>query len=257
MLHHTLSETIQNPDLLYHELVQDFTQHLNTEYEEFIDSKDPEDLENFYNPKFIVMLKNRKASLQITDKNTQLRSNDFLIQIFDVFHRNQDQFSSRKEAVKKLFNEHIGTLKHEFADKEYIDFNDAEIINRLAEYKAISDFIEHLQKQNQTTEQEQTTVPENIQKTTLRWKKDNTNEFAQFVHALYKAGYLTNESGKITELVKEMAQVFNFTLATNWEASLSDSYLYTNSDYMPKIFPNLKQAFEDEREEKLTKKKKT
>ena len=146
---------------------------------------------------------------------------------------------------------YITGLREKFADTAKTDFSDEEIIERLAEYQALSDFIEKLRQHEQNLNPKDST--QKTQQTTLQWKKENQTEFIQLIYALYDAGYITNAEGKITQIVKEFAQVFNVKLSEHWISNLSKSYIERNADYMPEIFGELEKAFEKQRDAKAEK----
>ena len=90
----------------------------------------------------------------------------------------------------------------------------------------------------------------------LNWKGTNETEFVQFVYALHEAGYLKNETKEITTLVRQMAEVFNFSLGEHWQSNFSKSINTRNQDYKPKIFAELERAFLTYRDTQINKKKK-
>ncbi|MFN8285482.1 MAG: RteC domain-containing protein [Chitinophagales bacterium] len=96
----------------------------------------------------------------------------------------------------------------------------------------------------------------NVLSPVIKWKGTNETEFVQLVYALFEAGYISNTNDQITKLVPQVAKALNFDLGNNWQVNLSTSLNKRNADYSPKIFENLRQAFEDFRLRKLDKNKK-
>lgn len=129
-------------------------------------------------------------------------------------------------------------------DKLSILKNIAELQAYLEVIQAIKEQIEDFENVNEFSEDEE------IINTSIQWKGKEL-EFVQLVYSLYEAGYLTNNKEEITNLVKQLAKVFNYELSESWQSTLSDCVLNRNSDYEPKIFRKLIESFNDYRKERI------
>jgi hypothetical protein len=89
----------------------------------------------------------------------------------------------------------------------------------------------------------------------VSWIGTNETEFVQFIYALKEAGLIKHESNETGKLVESLAQLFNFELGQNWPSNFSTSINGRNSDYVPKVFDNLKKSYIDYANKIINKKK--
>lgn len=164
---------------------------------------------------------------------------------------NRYQLNKSKERPE-IFNELIVELIE--SDKR------VETVKLLGEQWGLATMNHYLSKQESSWLNSQIKkAPDEINKKyqgPIHWKGQNETELVQLVYALHEAGLLENEEKEITKLVEDFAYMVNFGLGKNWQVNLSTSIHKRNSDYVPKIFDNLKGAYDKLHAKRIEKKKK-
>lgn len=249
--------TKEDYNSLYKSLYDKRYQEEMAEYQAFVTDQTIDIREEYRNKEFMIQLRKRRSLLLSTNKKDNEMSNEFLNEVFLGYFQLGSVNKYKEEArLKKFAEELVPSLQKEFAHKVDTDFEIRELIERLAEYGALSNVMEHIVSISKAEEAskepeavEELNRKENVpmQISSLRWKGDKSTEFVHLIYALHRAGYITNDSNEVTKIVETAAQLFNFKLATNWQSNLSKSYLNTNNDFEPSIFSKLKKAFEEER----------
>jgi hypothetical protein len=176
-----------------------------------------------------------------TDFNSKLGQNE-------RFYREviEEVKSDKGKNIQDVFNKNFSSLKSN---------NKAETLKLLSENEGLEKANKFWHEQGKKYIESDVIFDES-KKSNICWKGEIETEFVQLIYGLYHAGYIDNEEHQITKLIYEVADTFNIKLGKNWTSSLSKSVSNTNSDYVPKIFKNLENAFLSYRNKQINKKKK-
>ena len=162
----------------------------------------------------------------------------------------KDEMENDKDAeFDILFNQKIVTAA---------DTDSSTLLQNLSKLQALNNLIEYLQVRGKNYhESEPSQIHDKKTGSNLQWKGKTELEFVQLIYALHEAGFLENEEGEITTLVKQVANIFNFELGKNWQSNHSESVNDRNADYESKIFGKLAKAYASYREKLIDTKNKT
>ena len=117
------------------------------------------------------------------------------------------------------------------------------LIENLAKYDVIIKFYDHISKDSPYAikTKESNTLPTNI--SGIKWKGKTEIDFIHLVYALHTSGFMQNENKQVTNLVEELAKLFDFKLSKSWKQNHNSNINTTASDYTPRIFKELEDAY--------------
>jgi hypothetical protein len=156
-------------------------------------------------------------------------------QKFRIIYELEEEFG----VDSSLSKEDIFNLKIEkYPKKEH-----KKLIENLAKYDSIIKFYDQISKDStyaiKTKESE--TLPVNT--TGIKWKGTTEIDFIHFVYALHTSGLMQNKNKEVTNLVEELAKLFDFKLSKSWKQNHTSNKNNTASDYRPRIFKDLEDAY--------------
>jgi len=156
-------------------------------------------------------------------------------QKFRIIYELEEEFG----VDSSLSKEDIFNLKIEkYPKKEH-----KKLIENLAKYESIIKFYDQISKDStyaiKTKESE--TLPVNT--TGIKWKGTTEIDFIHFVYALHTSGLMQNKNKEVTNLVEELAKLFDFKLSKSWKQNHTSNKNNTASDYRPRIFKDLEDAY--------------
>jgi predicted PilT family ATPase len=170
----------------------------------------------------------------------KLKIEGVLGQKFRIIHELEEEYGIDSRLSKEdIFNQKIEA----YPKKEH-----KQIIENLAKYDIIIKFYDQMSKDSpyaiKTKESE--TLPANI--TGIKWKGKTEIDFIHLVYALHTSGLIQNENKQVTNLVEELAKLFDFKLSKSWRQNHNSNINNTASDYRPRIFEDLEDAYMQYRE---------
>lgn len=124
------------------------------------------------------------------------------------------------------------------------------LIENLAKYDSIIKFYDFISKDSlyAINTIESNKLPTNI--TGIKWRGKTEIDFIHLVYALHASGFLQNENKQVTNLVEELAKLFDFKLSKSWKQNHNSNINNTASDYRPRIFKELEESYIEYREKK-------
>jgi hypothetical protein len=207
--------------------------------------------------KYADFLNEYRASINLSrNKDKLIAHNLFKNKIVDLERKTPVKLGIHSRFLIEIEDElkanKFKKIENEFDNKFKIitDTSKIKLLENLSEMDAIPRTLKYLFKEGKKYElkNKKQTATKTIN---IQWKGKNSTEFAQFIYALFGAGYLTNDKSEITKLVVDTATVFNFKLTNNWQSNLSKSIHESNRDYQPEIFAALQKKYEEYRDKKL------
>jgi hypothetical protein len=130
--------------------------------------------------------------------------------------------------------------------------NKPKLLKDLSKLYSLSKMFDYLNEKHKLNYNSNNCLTENLQ---IQWNGKSELEFVQLIYGLYYSNYLNNKENEVTNLVKQVAKIFNMPLGKNWESNLSDSIHNRSNGYQPKIFQNLIDSFEKHRINLITERK--
>ena len=169
----------------------------------------------------------------IRDKKIKIEG--VLGQKFRIIHELEEEYGINSSLSKEdIFNQKI---------EVYPKNEHKKLIENLAKYDVIIKFYDHINKDSpyaiKTKESE--TLPVNT--TGIKWKGKTEIDFIHLVYALHTSGLIQNENKQVTNLVEELAKLFDFKLSKSWRQNHNSNINNTASDYRPRIFEYLEDAY--------------
>lgn len=207
------------------------TKYLN-EYKVEYDNK----LDNAIETKKPIVHRNYLDYL-IRDKKIKIER--VLGQKFRIIHELEEEYGINSSLSKEdIFNQKI---------ELYPKNEHKKLIENLAKYDVIIKFYDHINKDSpyaiKTKESE--ILP--VNNTGIKWKGTTEIDFIHFVYALHSSGLMQNKNKEVTNLVEELAKLFDFNLGKSWKQNHTSNKNNTSAKYTPKIFKLLEDAYMDYR----------
>lgn len=173
----------------------------------------------------------------------KLKIEGVLGQKFRIIHELEEEYGIDLRLSKEdIFNQKI-EVHHKKEHKK--------LVENLARYDSIIKFYDHINKESpyaiKTKESDK--LPVNI--TGINWKGKTEIDFIHLVYALHTSGFIQNKNKEVTNLVEELAMLFDCKLSKNWMQNHSSNINKTASDYRPRVFKDLEDAYMEYRNEKL------
>jgi hypothetical protein len=152
-----------------------------------------------------------------------------------IIHELEEEFGiDSRLSEEDIFNQKIEV----YPKKEH-----KELIEKLAKYDVIIKFYDQISKDSPylIKTKESKTLPANI--TGIKWKGKTEIDFIHLVYALHTSGLLQNENKQVTNLVEELAKLFDLKLSKSWKQNHNSNINNTASDYKPRIFKELEETY--------------
>lgn len=173
----------------------------------------------------------------------KLKIESELGQNYTIIHELEEEYGIDLRLSKEdIFNQKI-EVHHKKEHKK--------LVENLARYDSIIKFYDHINKESpyaiKTKESEK--LP--VNRTGIKWKGKTEIDFIHFVYALHTSGKMQNENKEVTNLVEELAKLFDFKLSKNWIQNHSSNINKRVNGYMPRIFKDLEDAYMEYRNGKI------
>jgi hypothetical protein len=176
----------------------------------------------------------------IRDKKIKIEG--VLGQKFRIIHELEEEYGINSSLSKEdIFNQKI---------EVYPKNEHKKLIENLAKYDSIIKFYDFISKDSlyAINTIESNKLPTNI--TGIKWRGKTEIDFIHLVYALHTSGFLQNENKQVTNLVEELAKLFDFKLSKSWKQNHNSNINNTASDYKPRIFKELEESYIEYRKKK-------
>ena len=117
------------------------------------------------------------------------------------------------------------------------------LVENLAKLDSIIKFYDQISKDSPYAIKTKESETLQVNTTGIKWKGTTEIDFIHFVYALHTSGLMQNKNKEVTNLVEELAKLFDFKLSKSWKQNHTSNKNNTASDYRPRIFKDLEDAY--------------
>lgn len=237
-------------DILFNRLSQEKRKDIDKELKEF-KIANPHFHDSSILGEFNDILYWRKEALHTSSNGLgeHKKRSDYKYALVDKFDSIKWKYS--KNPVKHFLNDHVSELRQDCDNEDcFIQINDAQIVELIAEHTVLNDFIEESRKEYGADGEFNN--PENTSR--LYWKDQNIRDFVRFAYGLHHAKVARHENETIQDFVNELARLFNLQLPKEWHSLFSKGIHANNNDFNSEVFDKLKNAYQAYAKQQIEKK---